>query len=144
MHKFKNHISPLCTYCAHVEGVTHPELVSHLFFECDFVLSLWQEVRGLLSTFNENLQLNRTKLLFGDHEQPCNSVINFVILSVKYFIWKEKFQSKTLNLTGFQSFLKFKLDDLKNACLFEEKETKFDKWLKSLSKPVLSSSKRMI
>ena len=129
VHKFKNHISPLCTYCAHVEGVTHPELVSHLFFECDFVLSLWQEVRGWLSTFNENLQLNRTKLLFGDHEEPCNSVINFVILSVKYFIWKEKFQSKTLNLTGFQSFLKFKLDDLKNACLFEEKETKFDKWL---------------
>ena len=127
--RFKNNVSPLCSFCSHLDGAAHSELVSHLFFECDFALNLWQEVRGWLATFQISLELNRNKLLFGVHDLSSNSVQNVIILCVKYYIWKSKFQSKDLNLSGFQSFLTVKLDDLKNACLYEEKENKFEKWL---------------
>ena len=66
VHKFKNYISPRCSFCSHLVGVPHHnELISHLFFECEFVLFLWQEVRAWLENFNLILDLSRCKLLFG-------------------------------------------------------------------------------
>ena len=63
------------------------------------------------------------------HSEPGNSVKNFIILTVKYYVWKTKFQQSTLNLRDYQKYLKYKLEDFKNACQYEDKETKFDKWL---------------
>ena len=48
---------------------------------------------------------------------------------VKYFIWKSNFQSQELFFVAFKKFLKFKLDDLKNAYLYDEKEKRFEPWL---------------
>jgi hypothetical protein len=108
---------------------THPELVSHLFFDCDFVLKLWIEVKNWLRTINIDIPLDRKVLLFGCHDQLSNSVPNYILLCVKYFIWKSKFQSQELYLSAFQKYLKFKLDDLKNAYLYEQKEENFDPFL---------------
>ena len=131
VNKFKPNISPNCTFCSIGEGVTqtHPELVSHLFFDCDFVLKLWIEVKNWLRTINIDIPLDRKVLLFGCHDQLSNSVPNYILLCVKYFIWKSKFQSQELYLSAFQKYLKFKLDDLKNAYLYEQKEEKFDPFL---------------
>ena len=101
-----------------------------IFIECDFVLKLWQDVRGWLASFNINLPLNRTQLLFGIHEQSSNSVENFIIFFTKYYIWKTKFTTKTLLVDSFKHFLKYKLDDLKDACVFENREDKFRMWKK--------------
>ena len=49
-------------------------------------------------------------------------------MCVEYFIWKSKFKSQTLLLRPFQHFLFSKLDDLKNAYLYEEKDQKFEPW----------------
>ena len=38
VNKFKPHISPDCSYCSHQENNANSELVSHLFWGCDFVL----------------------------------------------------------------------------------------------------------
>ena len=46
VNKFKQHVSPLCSFCSHIDGFTERELVSHLFFFCDLVLNLWQEVKA--------------------------------------------------------------------------------------------------
>ena len=129
VNKFKPHISPNCTFCSHQEGVTHLELVSHLFWDCDFVLTLWQGVKGWLATFNINIPLDRNKMLFGIHEFSSDSIENYIILCTKYFIWKSKFQTKDLSLDSFQSFLKLKLNDMKNSFIFEEREDKFSKWI---------------
>ena len=131
VNKFKPNISPNCTFCSIGEGVTqtHPELVSHLFFDCDFVIKLWIEVKNWLRTINIDIPLDRKVLLFGCHDQLSNSVPNYILLCVKYFIWKSKFQSQELYLSAFQKYLKFKLDDLKNAYLYEQKEEMFDPFL---------------
>ena len=104
-------------------------LVSHLFFECDSVLNLWQQIRDWLGTLEINLELNRTKLLFGIQEEGSLSVRNFIILTVKYFIWKTKFQNKGLTLIDYQHNLKNKLEEHKNACFIVGEEKKFEHWL---------------
>ena len=133
VHKFKNHISPLCTFCSQADHTPllppKPELISHIFFECDYVLQLWQQVRGWLRTLQTELELNRTKLLFGVQNENSLSVRNFIILTVKYYIWKEKFQNKTLSLNNYQHYLKNKLEDHKNACFLIGEEKKFEPWL---------------
>ena len=129
VNKFKNHISPLCIFCSHFAGVPHHnELVSHLFFECDFVLALWQQVRGWLETLDIGLELNRAQLLFGIHVENSQSVKNFIIITVKHYIWKTKFQSTALSLNEYQNFLKIKLDDIKNAYIYQGKGINFDNW----------------
>ena len=103
--------------------------LGHIFFECDFALLLWQQVRGWLDSLDIELELNRTKLLFGVHSENSLSVKNFIILTVKYYIWKTKFQNTPLTLNDYQHYLKSKLEDQKNAWFLKGKEFKFEKWL---------------
>ena len=63
VNKFKNHISPNYTFCQY--EVTHPELVSHLFYQCTFVLKLWTDVKDWLSTANIDISLD-SKVFFLD------------------------------------------------------------------------------
>ena len=106
-----------------------PELVSHLFFECDYVLNLWQQVRSWLESLEINLELDRTKLLFGVQDENSLSVKNYIILTVKHYIWKTKFQNRALSLTDYQHSLKIRLEDHKNACFVIGEEQKFEPWL---------------
>ena len=90
---------------------------------------MWQQVRGWLGSLNIDLELNRTKLLFGVHNEGSLSVKNYIILTVKYYIWRTKFQNNQLALRDYQHYLKDKLDDLKNACFLMGKEIIFEPWL---------------
>ena len=136
VNKFKNHISPYCSFCSPDPDLAqdghrlpHPELVSHLFFDCDIVHNLWIEVQSWLRMFNINLPFDRKSILFGLVNEESNSVLNYIILSVKYFIWKTKFQSQELFFQPFKHFLKNKLTDLKNSLIYIEMEDKFEPWL---------------
>ena len=131
VNKFKNNISPFCTFCSETNDMNLSlELISHLFYDCVISLNLWIEIKNWLRDQDIDIPLNRKTILFGIHEQKIDSVSNFIILSVKYFIWKSKFKSQTLFLRPFQQFLFLKLDDLKNAYLYEEKDQKFEPWAK--------------
>ena len=87
------------------------------------------EVGNWLRGLNIDIPLHRNIILFGCHDQPCNSVINYIILCVKYFIWKSKFKTQELHLRSCQHFLFSKLDDLKKAYLYEGKDHKFDQYV---------------
>ena len=130
VNKFKNHISPNCTFCE-LAGVDQPalELVSHVFYTCEFVLNIWVEVKNWLRLLNIDLPLDKNVLIFGCQDQGSNSVLNYVILCVKYFIWKTKLQCQQLSFRALQSFLKNKIEDLKNACLYEDKEFMFNPFI---------------
>ena len=127
VNKFKPYISPLCSFCSQMEGFVHNEVISHLFFNCDLVLNLWQSIKAWLATLNIVLPLDISKILFGIHEEPFFSPINFTILSAKYFIWRSKFQNKDLSLNMFQKFLFSKLKDQKNALCYGGKLHVFEK-----------------
>ena len=128
VNKFKPQISPLCTFCCHLDNAQHFELVSHLFYSCYFVLKLWQEIKTWLATLDINLPIDKTVILFGNHEQASSSVSNFLILCAKGFIWKSKFTTKQLSLILFQVHLYQKLNDIKNAYILSEKQGKFEQW----------------
>ena len=53
---------------------------------------------------------------------------NYILLVVKYFIWKSKFQTAELNFLAFQMYLKYKLEDIKNAYIYQEKDEYFEPW----------------
>ena len=126
VNKFKPHISPQCSYCQNSD-----ELVSHLFFNCNFTLDLWTKIKQWLQTFQTNLPLDIKTMLFGDLGKPSETIINnYVILAAKHYIWRTKFQENpVLNFNCFKNFLKFKLDDLKNAYDYEGKSFLFDQWM---------------
>ena len=75
---------------------------------------------------NINLPLDRKILLFGILEENSNSVLNYLILCVKYYIWKTKLQFQQLSFLALQRFFKNKLEDLRNAYLYEDKVYKFE------------------
>ena len=81
-----------------------------------------------MKTFDINIPLDRKALLFGLQGQAANSVQNYLILYTKYFIWKSKFQTKQLVFNAFKTFLKNKIEDLKRAYYYEEKEYRFEPW----------------
>ena len=130
VNKFKPNISPLCSFCPDpdIENFPRFELISHLFFDCDHVLNLWQNIKTWLATQNTVLPLDRAQLLFGVHNEKCNSTLNYVILCAKSFIWKAKFTTRDLSLINFQKYLFHKLTDIKNAYLLMGKEYRFDSW----------------
>ena len=63
------------------------------------------------------------------YSENSQSIKNFVILTVKYYIWRSKFQNIALTLNSYQDFLKNKLDDHKNACFYQGKEIDFEPWI---------------
>ena len=126
VNKFKPHISPHCSYCQNSD-----ELVSHLFFNCNFTLDFWTKIKQWLQTFQINIPLDIKTMLFGDLGKTSETIIsNYVILAAKHYIWRTKFQDNpVLNFNCFKNFFKYKLEDLKNAHAYEGKSFLFDQWL---------------
>ena len=129
VHKFKPNVSPLCSFCGHQENFPRFELVSHLFYDCDYVINMWLNIKTWLASLNTILPLQRSILLFGIHSEQYNSVLNYIILCAKSFIWKAKFSTKDLSFTEFQKYLYAKLLNLKNALLLMGKEYQFQRWI---------------
>ena len=129
VNKFNNQISPYCNFCTKENTVVKSiELVSHLFVQCAEVKRLWEEVITWLGSLGVILAFDTKILLFGYHEQPFDSVLNFIILCVKSFIWKSKHAEQNLNCIAFKKYLYFKLFDLKNAYLHKGIIHDFVKW----------------
>ena len=130
VNKFKNNISPFCSFCtgADENNQQYFEHISHLFYDCSFVFKLWQDVASWIRTFNFDIPLEKKKIMFGIQEQNISTVPNHLILYVKSYIWKSKFHGQNPTLNSFKTYLKNKLEDLKNACLYENKNIKFEPW----------------
>ena len=122
VNKIKSTVSPLCSTCLEIEKV------SHIFWSCAYVQNLWRQINLWLDSFDIKLPLVNKHILFGFIKEPPSSKINFTILSVKNYIWKNKFRDAQLSLTAFQRFFKRKLEDLKHSYEYIEKPCLFDQW----------------
>ena len=129
VHKFDASVNPHCTFCLQ-KNEEHPalELVSHLFEGCRVVKDLWLAVGDWLGSLGIKIPVDKSKRIFGCQAQPVTSVSNYVILAIKYYIWFSRLNNHILNLTAFKKYLLFKLDELKNAFIYEKKEHKFNQW----------------
>ena len=99
-----------------------------MFVHCNPVKNLWQEVAAWLSSLDVSLSLNKKILIFGQPTQPSDSVSNYVILHVKYFIWISKQKEQIINVTAFKKYLYHKLFELKNVYLYQDRMLKFNQW----------------
>ena len=105
------------------------ELITELFYDCNIVTKLWNDIKLWLSSLNIEISVQRKTILFALHDQDCTSVQNYVILSGKCFIWRSRIGNIDLSLANFQRFLFFKLDDSRNSYIYAKNEPKFDQWL---------------
>ena len=132
VNKFSAQVSPHCSFCSiNNEGEQYFETISHLFYDCNIVLNFWQKLRDWLETLQSPIVFPHSKkaVLFGINDQPYDSVLNFIILCSKYYIWKTRLQSNPPYLNLFKIFLKSKLNDLRGALNWMGKENEFEKWL---------------
>ena len=98
VHKYNTQVSPYCTFCLQEsETCTNFESISHLFYGCKFVVKLWEAVGNWLKPFGVTISLDIKSLLFGCHDQPVTSISNYVILTVKYYVWISKYKNNELN-----------------------------------------------
>ena len=122
VNKFKSFVSPHCDFCKNF-----PELISHLYYSCEKVVSLWNDIRVWLGTLDLKLPTDKKQLIFGIHREKISSVLNEPILTVKYIIWISKFGSRTLSLSLFQRFLFYKLQIKKDA-FHDSNSNKFEQF----------------
>ena len=134
VNKFNRQVSAMCTFCLQNDPHTQNiELVSHLFVRCEKVNDLWTNVGNWLGSLGLHFTFDRKILLFGDHSQPFTSVSNYIILSVKYYIWVTRIKNQNINLLAYKKYLYYKLKELKNVYRYEKKEYKFNQWLSIFS-----------
>ena len=132
VNKFNPNVSPQCSYCG-----LEPELISHLYFNCNNVKNLWLEIKAWLSGLNIDLPLVISSILFGIKKESYDSLLNFIILTAKQFIWATKFNFNTLSFQAFKNVLKHKLEELKYSYDYIEKPELFTPWVNVYNNVVL-------
>ena len=85
----------LCTFCH-----SHPENMTHLFWECHKVKTLWENLKSYMELrFKKfNLIFNCATIIFNRVDlTKTSSVINFLVLVTKQFIYRQRCQQKDIN-----------------------------------------------
>ena len=93
--------SNLCDFCNR-----NIETVKHLFWECQHSQHFWSQLKTFLSEHNINIDINYKLICLGKQGgQTKEKLANFIILSAKYFIFKNKYAKTIPNCQCFKNFL---------------------------------------
>lgn len=99
LYKIKRVDSPNCSFCNKV-----PETLIHIFCDCEVVVPLWKEILTILrSKYDPNLSFSKFEKIFGIDK---DSLVTFIILCTKYYIYRCKFQDKRPSVTALKAFIK--------------------------------------
>lgn len=112
-----------CIYCDQ-----HPETIFHLFFNCNKVQKFWSDLQHWLErAANIKLQLTVQNIIFSQHDQ--NVLLNYVLILAKYYIYRTKFFSNSINIRTFLLYLKRKFQNEKYIYMLHNNYNKFlAKW----------------
>ena len=106
LHKMHIAASDLCTFCR-----KEPETIIHLFCKCENVIPLWQSLRDLiLSNYAKVLILNDLTILFGLFNDQSEKAINKLIIWLKFFIYRNKYNFTGLKFSLFMREVSFYLN----------------------------------
>ena len=101
---FKCKLAPtvLCDFCAMQE-----ETNAHLFWECSYVQEYWSKIQKFLKDNNLEIELTYYRISFGilDKNNIKTSMINFIILIAKYWIFASKYKKQRPSSEGFLKVL---------------------------------------
>ena len=118
-------ISNLCDFCS-----TEVETVKHLFWSCIKTKCFWSEISQFLRSKNVDITLDLKIITFGKQEKCQNRIVlNFIILSAKYYIYINKCKKSIPNLEGYKTFL-FKCIDIEKqiALKYDKLQQHCEKW----------------
>ena len=110
--KFLNKIgrkdSPFCYFCKNSD-----ETLVHLFCECSKVTGLWENLSDLTeSKIGERIEFSNYQKMFGIdlEDSEHKNIINYLILCIKFYIYRCKFQEVTPCFQGYKNMLKIKVN----------------------------------
>ena len=107
--------SNLCDFCNN-----SIETVVHLFWECQHSQHFWSQLKTFLTEFNIDIDFNYKIICFGkQNDQNKNVLVNFIIISAKYFIFKNKYAKTIPNFQCFKNFL-FKRIEIEKVIAMEK------------------------
>ena len=113
-----------CSLCTE-----YPETIKHLFFECEKVKQFWNLFKEWLNDVtNIEVDINNEKMLILSWHKK-NSLLNYLLVVAKYYIYKSKFVQGSISILGFKAILKKKFEEEKYIAKINDKYTKFlGKW----------------
>ena len=108
LHKIGRNDSPLCHFCK-----KNDESLIHLFCECDVVTPFWDHLSDFIeSKTGESLQFSNYQKMFGldIEDSDHKNAINFVILCLKFYIHRCKFQNVCPSFQAYKNLVKIKIN----------------------------------
>ncbi len=107
LYKMKKVNSQNCIFCN-----TEPETIEHLFFNCCYVKNIWWQVFDELhSVTGQRFSPTLQSCILGIYDNcDASQAINIVILLVKYYIMKSKYDSHSLSLGALAAMFKYKVE----------------------------------
>ena len=92
--------SNLCTFCNMEEETT-----LHLFCECNYVSSLWDDFNAWLSEkFHDNISLQKKDIILGNDK--FIDIVNLLIILMKSFIYQNRMKNKIPRFLNFIEYAK--------------------------------------
>ena len=116
-------VTPECQFCHQTA-----EKISHLFWSCSMVSDFLIDVFALICSTGLIFTPTREQFLFGYLDVPYADPKNYLVLTIKRFIWVSKFKTETLSFAGFKNHLKYVLSDLKVLKGLQNKSNDFNVW----------------
>ena len=92
--------SNLCDFCNR-----NIETLLHIFYECPVVQNFWGEFQQFLRSKDIQFELKSKTICFGSEDRN-NDMLNFLIISAKYFIYCCKIKNTVPSLIHFKQTLK--------------------------------------
>ena len=131
--RFDSTVSKTCTLCPEDDNILHT------FYNCTSVKLFWEEVCRLLrAELNIHVLLNLETVIFGFIQEDENSsIVNFLLLYGKYFLYITKKSNNNLNshvnFAHFFNYMKYVVAAEKHCHLLKEKFVKLEEIINVLN-----------
>ena len=115
--------SEICQLCK-----LQPQTLPHLLYRCSVISNFWSAFQRLWLGKNKNrITFTESNILFGWHDNTTESILNYVTLVAKYYIFCTIQDSDDVPIDGFPSLLKIKLDTLQQIAVKNKASDNFNK-----------------
>ena len=99
--------SDLCSFCSQTR-----DSIRHMFWQCPLILQFWTNFTNTMNTNCQNMvnfNISESLAILGcDNNVEIDTVVYFIILLAKQYIYQCKLQKVLPNMTGFLAKLKYR------------------------------------
>ena len=120
--------SPFCYFCEKVD-----ETLVHMFCECEKISPLWDNLVSFIQNkTGDTFDFSNFQKMFGleAEESEHANTINFLILHLKFYIHRCKFQNTSPSFVAYKNLIKIKIN---SEYKIAESKGKLSKHLKKFS-----------